>query len=77
MKTTLVLGDELVRELKEMAVRQSRSMSAIVDEALRSYLHRSEPLAGFSLPAYDAGLPRVDVADREQLWTVLDAKTGQ
>lgn len=74
VKTTLVLGDEVAKQLKDVAREEGRSMSSVVEEALllllsqRGLVH--EPI---DLPVFHGGPPRVDVADRAAL---LDVLTG-
>jgi hypothetical protein len=73
MKTTLILPDHLVRELKKQAAESGETLSAVVAEALRRGLddrgraHSPEPL-----PTYRMGRPKVDVADRDALARAME-----
>jgi len=42
MRTTVRLDDRLLRQLKEHAARSGRTLTAIIDEALRQFLARGE-----------------------------------
>jgi len=37
-KTTLYIGDDLIRKLKEETIRENQSMTDIINRALRKYL---------------------------------------
>ena len=75
MRTTLIIDDALFRELKRHAVEQNRTLSAVTQDVLRRGLAVAKPprrrrpgrLATFAM-----GPPRVDLADRNQLYDVLD-----
>jgi hypothetical protein len=75
MRTTLVIDDALFRELKRRAVEQNRTLSDVTQDALRRGLavatsrRRKKP---GRLPTFAMGRPRVDLADRNQLYDVLD-----
>jgi hypothetical protein len=73
MKTTLIIPDHLMRELKRMAARSGSTLSAVVAEVLRRGL--DEPVGSGDLPplpAYDMGRPKVDVADRDALYRAME-----
>jgi hypothetical protein len=74
MKTTLVIDDMVMAQLKEEAARQGRTMSDLVEMALRLLL---QPAAGRGalppLPTFQGGRELVEVADREALYRVMDA----
>lgn len=75
MRTTLVIDDALFRELKRRAAEQNRTLSDVTQDALRRGLapgsspRRRKP---GRLVAFAMGRPRVDLADRNQLYDVLD-----
>jgi len=74
MKTTLNIDDEVMQRLREEAARRKCTMSELVEAGLRRVLS--------DRPAGDKGLPdlprfrsdgvRVDVADREQLYALME-----
>lgn len=73
MKTTLIIPDHLIRQLKRLAARNSQTLSAVVAEALRRGLDRP-PSTGdlLPLPAHRMGRPRIDLADRDALYRAMD-----
>ena len=75
MRTTLVIDDGLFRELKRRAAEQNRTLSEVTQDALRRGLAVATPLRRRKpsrLLAFAMGPPRVDLADRNQLYDVLD-----
>lgn len=72
MKTTLSLDDSLRALLKQEAARQGKTMSEIVECALRLLLQpkqRPPPLP--PLPSFESGGALVDIADREALYRAM------
>lgn len=74
MKTTLILPDHLMRQLKRRAARDGRTLSAVVAEALRRGLETTAGGEPPPLPVYDMGRPMVDVADRDALYRAMDGE---
>jgi hypothetical protein len=75
VKTTLILPDHVVRELRRRAARRGETRSAIVAEALRRGLAAAEPAGELPpLPSYPMGRPLVDLADRDALYRALDGQ---
>jgi len=75
MKTTLNIDDTVMAELKREAARQGRTMSELVETALRLLLrsqrkHRPVP----PLPTFHSGGTRVDVADRDALYQAMEGR---
>ena len=73
MKTTLNIDDTVMAELKREAARQGRTMSELVETALRLLLRSQRkrvPLP--DLPKFDGGKPLVDIADRNALYDAMD-----
>ena len=74
MRTTLVIPDTLMKQLREKAARENKTISAIVEGAIRACLQPAEPPAKLRpLPTYRGGGYRVDVSNREALYTVMEA----
>lgn len=74
-KTTLVLPDHLMRELKERAARKGKTLSAVVAETLRRGLDApSEPEPLPPLPVHGMGAPKVDLADRDALYRTMEGR---
>ncbi len=75
MKTTLNIDDTVMARLKQEAARQRRTMSELVETALRLYF-RGEPTGRElpALPTFRSGGARVDVADREALYQAMEGR---
>jgi len=75
-RTTLVLEDGCMDAVRELARRQGRQISEVVNELLAEGLLRrreSPTPAQFELPAFRMGPPRVDLADRDALESAMDS----
>ena len=74
MKTTLNIGDTVMKRLREEAARRDTTMSALVEAGLRRVLEEGQAPADElrPLPTRNAGKPRVDVADREALEALMN-----
>jgi hypothetical protein len=83
MRTTINLDDVLLAEAKQVAARTGRSLSAVVEDALRESLHRRHQSArrAVELPTFGEGgvRPGVDLDDSAALLNVMeddDASAG-
>jgi hypothetical protein len=75
MKTTLEIDEGVMRELKKKAAHEGRTMSELVETALRRLLQKeAEPPKLRPLPTFDGGGWTVDPADREALYEIFDAE---
>lgn len=72
MKTTLVIPDTLMRELKRQAAQRGETLSAVVAEALRRGLAEPTTEDLPPLPTHSMGRPLVDVADRDALYRAME-----
>jgi hypothetical protein len=76
MKTTLIIPDRIFRELKRRAAQRRATLSEVVAETLLRGLEErdrdSTPLD--PLPAWDMGAPKVDLADRDALYRVMEGR---
>lgn len=73
MKTTLNISDVTMREVKREAALRRKTMSEFVEAALRTELAakpRSEDIP--PLPVFDGGGARVNVANRDALYTIME-----
>lgn len=74
MKTTLNIPAPVMKRLREEAARQGRTMSELVEIALRRLLDSTSaarrPLP--PLPSFKGGRLLVDVANREALYTAME-----
>lgn len=75
MKTTLNIDDTVMASLRREAARTGRTMSELVETALRQLLRRrTEAEALSALPSFTSGGALVDVADREALYRVMEER---
>jgi len=75
MKTTLNIDDQVMKRLRREAARLDTTMSELVETALRRLLaphQAAEPLP--PLPSFRAGRIRVDVADRDALYALMEER---
>ena len=75
MRTTINLPDALAEAAKAKAAAEGRTFTSVVEEGLRTILAVEPTVTPVTLPAYGTGGGEVlvDLADREALWTALDA----
>jgi plasmid stability protein len=75
MKTTLNIDDTVMRRLRQEAARQGRTMSDMVETALRLLLGSAEKRDSIApLPRFRSGGAQVDVADRDALYDVMESR---
>lgn len=75
MKTTLSIDDTVMAQLKREAARQGRTMSELVETALRMLFRpqkRGEKIP--ALPTFRSGGAMVDVADRDALYQAMEGR---
>ena len=75
MKTTLNIDDSVMARLRREAARTGRTMSELVETALRNLLNsrrEREPLP--PLPSFNGGGALVDIADREALYRAMEGR---
>jgi len=73
MKTTLNIDDTVMADLKREAARQGRTMSELVETALRLLLRPQRKRQKLpDLPTFDGGEPLVDIADRDALYDAME-----
>lgn len=77
IKMTLEIDESVAQRLREEAERQKTTVSDLVDKMLRLGLAmpepaRTDPKSLPPLPTWRSGGFRVDIADREALYQVLD-----
>ena len=77
MKTTLNIDDTVMNRLRREAARQGKTMSELVEAALRLLFQagarKSKPKLR-PLPTWDCGRPRVDIADRNALYDFMEGR---
>jgi len=75
MKTTLQIDDEVMARLRREAARTGRTMSELVESALRLMLGRKRDRPALPpLPSFDSGGALVDVSDREALLDAMERR---
>jgi len=75
MKTTLMIDDQIMRRLKAQAARDGRTLSQLVEAALRLFLERpAAPGArAGALPTFQSRT-LVDLADRQALYQAMEGR---
>jgi len=80
MRTTVRLDDRLLRQLKEHAARSGRTLTAVIDEALRQFLARGDgrkDLPPFRVSTFKGRLrPDVDLDDSAALLELMEGPTA-
>ena len=75
MKTTLNIDDTVMRQLKREAARQGRTMSEMVETALRLLLRSQKKTHDLPpLPKFHGGGTLVDIADRNALYQAMEGR---
>jgi Bacterial antitoxin of type II TA system, VapB len=75
MKTTLNIDDTVMARLRRESARTGRTMSELVETALRRLLQSRRAAAPPPpLPTFDSGGALVDVADREALYAAMEGR---
>lgn len=73
MKTTLNIDPTIMARLKHEAARQKRTMSEMVETALRLMLRGERKRAPLpELPTFRGGRELVDIADRDALYRAME-----
>jgi hypothetical protein len=73
MKTTLIIDDTVMQQLREQSARSGRTISDLVESALRLFLEAPTPRARLPpLPRWRSRGTPVDVADREALYRRME-----
>ena len=75
-RTTLVIDEQRLIDLKRLAAARRTTLSAVVDEFLREGLARAGVKKKRNLPtlppALHMGRELIDISDRDQLYDALD-----
>ena len=75
MKTTLNIDDKIMKRLKEESARQGRTMSELLETALRAMFQSRKSRKDLpSLPVFEGGTPRVNIANREALEDFMEGR---
>ena len=74
MKTTLYIDNKLMAQLKREAAKQGRTMSELVETALRMLFQNQKTQKPLSpLPSFKGGGYLVDIADRKALHQAMES----
>jgi hypothetical protein len=75
VKTTLNIDDSVMERLRREAARQGRTMSELVESALRLLfqMRRKRPELP-PLPSFASGGALVDIASREKLYEAMEGR---
>ncbi len=79
MRTTLNLEDQLMKDVKAKAAEEGRTLTAVVEDALRDYLRRGDETASTSfrlrlVTAAGEARDGVDLDDRDALYEVMEGR---
>jgi Ribbon-helix-helix protein, copG family len=75
MKTTLNIDDTVMGRLRREAARQGKTMSELVEAALRLLFHSNRQTKKKKLrplPTFHGGAPLIDISNREELYDLFD-----
>lgn len=73
MKTTLNISDATMRKVKREAARRRETMSEMVEAALRVMVEPKQAATDLPpLPSFSSGGLRVNVANRDTLYSVME-----
>ena len=73
MKTTLNISDVTMMDVKREAARRRQTMSELVEAALRAIVEPEQRKVDLPpLPEFSGGGLRVNVANRDALYTVME-----
>ncbi len=72
-RTTIDLDQSVIRDLRERAKHENKSMGQVASEILRQGL-TDEPTdrPAFRWKTHKMGLPLIDLEDKDELYRVLD-----
>lgn len=73
-RTTLAIEDELLRQLKERAALERVSLTRLTNRLLARALKDADDHVHYEVEweVHDGGKPRVDLADRDALFELMD-----
>ena len=77
LKTTLNIDDSVIMRLRQESARQGRTMSELVEAALRLLFQSARAKAKKKLPPLPcrrSGGHLVDISDREALYEVMEGR---
>ena len=76
MKTTLIIEDTILKKAKQQAAARDTTVSELVNQSLRSYLHATSATKGqasaFSMPVYGQAASRAATVTPAQMAELRD-----
>ena len=74
-RTTLVLEEGCMRAVREIAQRENRQLSQVVNDLLLESITRraKKPARKLKIPSFRMGQPTVNLADRNALEALMDS----
>lgn len=75
MKTTLIIDDQVMTRLRQEAARQGKTISELVEAALRLLFQSQKPQRPLPpLPSWNSGGALVEIADRDALYHAMEGR---
>lgn len=75
LKITLNIDDSVMERLKREAARRGRTMSELVESALKLFFQMRRKRSELPpLPSFASGGARVNVADRDKLYEAMEGR---
>lgn len=75
MKTTLNIDPTVMSRLKQEAARRGKTMTEMVEAALRQYLSAPRDKKALrDLPTFRSGGALVDISDRDSLYGAMEGR---
>ena len=75
MRTTLNIDETVMKQLKQEAARTGRTMSELMETAIRKLLQEKKPSVDLPpLPEFRTGGALVDIADRDALYRAMEGR---
>jgi Ribbon-helix-helix protein, copG family len=81
MRTTIRLDDQLLADAKQLAARTGRTLTAVIEDALRQAIRQTRPprRRRVELPTFKGGnglQPGVDLDDTAALLDLMERESG-
>ncbi len=77
MRTTLELDDGLMREARKRAAQEGRTLTSLIEEAIRLLLTRRQTAKPYRLrwvTRHGTAPAAIDIADRDALYERMDGR---
>ena len=77
MRTTLNIDEDIYRAAKVKAAQEGKTLTRVVEEALREHLNPATPVKPFKLNVITMRgelLPGVNIDDRDSLYEIMEGR---